>query len=148
LQAKLQAGLFNEESLFEKTLNKVLTQEQNAPRMELENNRRKFRYQAQIGLTLALLENALPLVEDQREKISKLLEEETTPPRRFSQYDYYYVLLQMATVPEDKMKAILDETQWTMLQPYLTQARGMEQFLKQQEQQMDLEANVLPGGLF
>src|SRR5262249_23078167 len=117
LQAKMQAGLFNEDSLFEKTLNSVLTQEQNAPRMQLEAERRKFRYQAQIGIALAVLENALPLVDEQRQAITKLLEENTEPPKRFSQYDYYYVLLQMAKMPEEKLKGIFDDTQWRMLQP-------------------------------
>jgi len=147
LQAKLQAGLFGEESLFEKTMNKTLTQQQNEPRMQLETERRKFRYQAQIGITLAILENGLPLLDEQREKITKLLEDESQPPKRFSQYDYYYVLLQMAKLPEDKLKGILDETQLKMLQPYLMQARGMEQFLKQQEQQMEAEGGV-QGGVF
>jgi len=147
LQAKLQAGLFGEDSLFEKTMNKTLTQQQNEPRMQLETERRKFRYQAQIGIALAILENGLPLVDEQREKITKLLEEETQPPKRFSQYDYYYVLLQLTKLPEEKLKGVLDETQWKMLQPYLAQAKGMEQFLKQQEEQMQADGGM-PGGVF
>jgi hypothetical protein len=132
LQLTLQAGLFGEASFLHKTIRKTLNTEQTARYDEVELERRTFRYRAKIGLTVAMLENGLPLRDDQRQRVLKLLEA-TQPPRKFGQYDYYYVMWQFSQLPEDQLKPIFTAEQWKTLSRQFQQARGMEPFLKQNE---------------
>lgn len=67
-----------------------------------------------------------------------LLLQETGPPRQFGQYDFYVVMVQMARIPEDKLKPLFDATQWRTMQRQLDGMRGMEQWLSQ--------TGVLDGG--
>ena len=131
LQQSLQAGMFQDTSLLYKTLQRTLTAEQLAGFAKVDQERRRFRYQAKLGLAVAMLENSMPLDDQQRQKLLKLIEQETQPPKKYGQYDYYVVLVQMAKIPEAKLKPLFDDGQWRVLKQQLTQMRGMEQFLKQ-----------------
>jgi hypothetical protein len=131
LQQSLQAGMFHDASLLYKTLQRTLTAEQLAGFGKVDQERRRVRYQAKVGLAVAMLENSMPLDDQQRQKLLQLIEQETQPPKKFGQYDYYVVLVQMSKIPENKLKPLLDEGQWRVLKQQLTQMRGMEQFLKQ-----------------
>ena len=133
LQMTLQSGLFGDSSFLHKAICKTLNAEQTARYDEVELERRTFRYHAKVGLVVAMLENGLPLRDDQRQRVLKLLREETPPPRKFGQYDYYYVMWQFSHLPEAKLKPIFEAAQWKTLGLQFQQVRGMEQFLKQNE---------------
>ena len=132
LQAKLNSGFFDDVSLFHKVLRRTLDSEQFAKYEQQESERRKFRYEAKIGLVVAMLENGMPLRDEQRQRFVKLLVDETQPPRRFgqSQYDYYVVLFQAAKLPENKLKPIFDDAQWRALSQQFAQAKAMERTLR------------------
>ena len=68
---------------------------------------------------------------EQRDRLRKLLAEETRPPKRLGQNDYYAVLYQIALLPEAKVKPIFDDVQWRLLSRQLAQAKGMGMWLKQ-----------------
>jgi hypothetical protein len=129
LQAKLQAGLFGENSLYQKLLSRTLTPEQSVKVAQVDKERRAFRYNATVALVVVTLENSVPLREEQRQKLTTLIRERTQPPRKFGQYDHQLVLCQLARLPEGELKPIFDEVQWRALNRQLTQAKGMEQFL-------------------
>jgi hypothetical protein len=131
LQTTLSAGLFDDSSIFRKTLRKSLTDEQSAEYDKVEQERRTYRYRAKVEFAVAMLDNGLPLSDDQRQKLVALLVAETKPPKRFGQYDYYVIMVQMGKLPEDKLKPLFDDLQWRMLRPQLNNMRGMEQWLKQ-----------------
>ena len=76
------------------------------------------------------IDKALGLSADKRGRLIDLLSSDVPPPKKFGQADYWYLMYQMTRLPEDRMKAILDEPQWRMLSRQFMQARGMEPWLK------------------
>lgn len=131
LQMEIQSGLFGVDSLFHRSIRPCLDTEQAEKFTKVDGERRTFRHRAKIELAVAMIEKGVPLRNEQREQLTKILVDETQPPRRSGQYDYYYVLLQASRLAEDKLKPIFDNGQWKRMQQYLAQGRGLEQFLKQ-----------------
>jgi hypothetical protein len=131
LQAKLATGLFGDRSLFAKTLHKTLAPEQVAKYDAIQEERRGFRYRAAIEVSLVTLENTVPLSSDQRERLIKIMIDETQPPDAFGQQDQQYVMYALANVPKEHVKSLLDERQWKLLEPQLNGHRNMKQFLVQ-----------------
>ena len=131
LQMRLQGGLYGDESIFLKTISATLDAAQFGQYEQVQLGRRQARYNALIELWVSMLENTMPMRDEQRQKFLALLRENTTPPRRFGQYGAYLVMYQASALPEEKVKAIFDEAQWKVLKQQLEQGRGMEQFLKQ-----------------
>jgi hypothetical protein len=130
LQTIFQSEPFDEASLFSRTLKRTLNDEQSAQYEKVVRDKRQFRYRAKLDLVVATLDNSLGLSDEQREQFLKLLLEETQPPKRFGQYDYYVVLFQAAKLPEAKIKPIFDDVQWRLVSQQLAQAKGMEPLLK------------------
>ena len=132
LQMTLNAGLFNDQSFLLKTIRNTLDAGQTSKYDTAEGDRRLARYHAKLELMVALLEAQMPLRHEQREKVLKLLREETKPPRRSAgQYEYYVVMLQASKIPEAKLKPLFDAAQWKIVKANLAQGRGMEETLKQ-----------------
>ncbi len=131
LQQKQQAGLFNETSMFEKTLRSTLNEEQQQRYQKITEERRRFRYRASIQTSLVSISDTVALKDDQHKAIAKLLLEETALPLRFGQQDQRVVLYGLSKLPSAKLKAILNDRQWKLMQPQLTQGQAMEQFLAQ-----------------
>lgn len=131
LQTKLSSGLFNETSLFFKTIRSTLDAEQVAKYDAVLEERRKFRYKATIEISLTTLEKTVALRSEQHKALAKLLIEETPPPYAFGQYDHYLVMYQLAKLPEAKVKSLVEDHQWAGLKQQLDQHRGMEQWLIQ-----------------
>lgn len=131
LQNELQSGIFGETSLIHKILMRTLNPEQQTRYAESERERRRFYYEAKIGLVVAMLEQGMPLQENQRHQFVTLLTEETEPPLKFGEYDHYVVLVNAARLPEEKLKPIFDHSQWQALQQQLDQAKAMEHHLRE-----------------
>lgn len=131
LRLRVEGGLFGEGSIYQKVLKRTLNPEQSARYQEEERKRRRFQYEAKIALTLARMESMVPLDDDQRQKLTRLLLEETEPPKKFGQYDHYAVLHQMGTLNEARLRPILHDSQWKAMQRALSQGRQMGSFLRQ-----------------
>jgi hypothetical protein len=134
LQRTLHAGLFYDDSLLYKSLHNTLTGQQFAGYDATARERRAFRHRANIHLAVAILEQGMPLREEQRRQLITLLMNQTKPPRRSGQYDYYLVMAQIGRVPEEKLKSLLDNTQWRVVNRQLDQFKAIEQSLKQSGQ--------------
>jgi hypothetical protein len=130
LQLTLSSGPFGEGSIFLKTLKSTLNDEQAAKYQKVILDKKMFRYRSKVELAVAMLDNSVGLSAEQRRKFVKVLLEDTQPPRKFGQYDYYVVMYQASKLPEAKLKPIFDDAQWRLLTQQFTQAKGMEQFLK------------------
>jgi hypothetical protein len=130
LQMKMQTGVFDDSSLYRKILAQTLDGGQAARYDEQERQRRKFHYEAKIEIAVTNLESAVPLRAEQRQRLVKLLRDETQPPKKFGQYDYYVVLYRASQLGEGKLKPIFDDAQWKALQNMLMQGRGMQWQLK------------------
>jgi hypothetical protein len=131
LQNNLNTGLYGDGSLFVKTLKRTLDADQAAKFDKVQRDKKMFRYRAKIDLAVTMLDRSVGLKAEQRRKLAKLLLEETQPPEKFGQWDYYVVLLQAAELPQDKLKPLFDEVQWKLMTRQLDQAKGMKQFLQQ-----------------
>lgn len=132
LQVQFQIGLFGDDSLYQKTLRNMLKGEQLSKFLEVDLERRKFQYRAKVELVVAMLENALPLRDEQRQKFINLIVEESKPPRGYGQQqDYYVVMWNISKIPEKKLKTLFTDTEWKVLNQQFQQVRGLEQWLKQ-----------------
>jgi hypothetical protein len=131
LQMKMQTGIFGDSSLYRKIVKQTLNPEQSVLYEQQERQRRMFRYEAKIELVMSNLETTIPLRAEQRQRLVKLLLDETEPPKESSgQYDYYVVLCQARKLGEAKLKPIFDDAQWQTLKRALDQSRGIEQHLR------------------
>ena len=130
LQIELNAGLFGTNSFFVKTLKSTLDADQAKRYEELLQERAAERGSATIEWFVVHIDKALGLSELQRRRLVELLAKETPPPQRFGQADFWYLMYQLTRVPEDRIRAILDEPQWRLLNRQFAQARGMEPWLK------------------
>ncbi len=132
LQVKFQAGLFGDDSFYHKTLRNMLKGEQLSKYSQIDGERRKFQYRAKVELVVAMLENALPLRDEQRQKLITLVVDETKPPRSFGQQqDYYIVMWNISKIPEKTLKPMFSDAEWKVLNQQFAQVRGLEQWLKQ-----------------
>ncbi len=125
LQAAFQAGVFGEDSIFAKALKSTLSQEQAVQHEKVVHDRMMYRYWARVDLAMELLNNSVGFTDEQRQRLVKLLAEETRPPKRLGQNDYYAVLFLLASLPEAKVKPIFDDIQYRSLRRQLDQARGL-----------------------
>lgn len=131
LQVK-QARLTEGDSLLMKILPKTLSPEQVAKYEAVANERRMFRFRASVANSLITLDSAVALKHDQREALTKLLLEETQPPQTFGQYNHYLIMFRLATLPQEKIKPLLDARQWQAMSQQFNQYRGMRSFLVEQ----------------
>jgi hypothetical protein len=131
LRNAYHAGFFGEDSIYAKALKGTLTPDQVEKHEAVVLDRTLYRYWARVDLAMELLNNEVGFTDDQRRQLVKLLHEETKPPRRLGQNDYYVVLYQLSRIPEDKIKPVFEDVQWRFLKRQLDQGRGMEMFLKQ-----------------
>lgn len=132
LQTTFNAGLFGSDSIYGKAIHATLTPEQAEKHERVVTDRLHYRYWARVDLAMELLNNEVGFTDDQRKQLVKLLHDETKPPRKMGQNDYYVVLYQLSRIPEAKIKPVFEDIQWRFLKRQLDQGRGMEMFLKQQ----------------
>jgi hypothetical protein len=132
LRNAFNSGFFDGgDSIFAKAVKATLKAEQVEKHEEILRDRVQYRYWARVDLAMELLNNEVGFTDDQRRQLVKLLQEETRPPRRMGEQDYYVVLYQLSRIPEDRIKPVFDDFQWRYLKRQLDQGRGMEFFLKQ-----------------
>ena len=132
LQVRFQSGLFGDDSFYRKTLRNMLKGEQLSKFSLVDGERRKFQYLAKVELVVAMLENALPMRDEQRQKFINLIVEQSKPPRSFvGQQDYDIVMWNISKIPEQTLKPLFADTEWKVLNQQFAQVRGLEQWLKQ-----------------
>ncbi len=130
LQLKLNSGMFQHDSLVYKVLQRTLESEQFARYEDHSLERLRFHHRANVAMVVAMLENGIPLRDEQRQSFIKLMLDETDPPRAYGQYGYYVVLYQASELPEEEVKPIFDEGQWRALRACFRRAKAMEPTLK------------------
>ncbi len=133
LQVSLQNGLFEENSLFEKSVRGTLAAEQRKGYDTLQNERRQFYHRIAVAQTIEMLDRQMRFTQQQRQKLTELLTKETKAGKPSSNvyYDRYYVLWQLGRLPEEKFRPLFDDVQVKFLDRQLIQAKGMAQSLRQ-----------------
>jgi hypothetical protein len=129
LQRAYQTGLFGDGSFFAKSLVKTLDASHAAHYQAAARERNNYRFKASLHLALASIDGNVGLTADQRKRLWKLIEEEVRPPKKFGELDYYVVAIQLAQLPEGKLKPIFNEGQWRLLGNQFDMARRMEPVL-------------------
>ncbi len=139
VQQRFARGLHECGSLFHKTVRTTLTAEQLHRLEQLEQQRARWHYQAQIAAALVIFDNQVPLTIAQRNRLTELLLAEPPPPRiAGNRYDqYYYVFYRMSRLPEPELKRIFDDVEWKVVRRIFDQFRGLEQQFEQWEQGQD-----------
>jgi hypothetical protein len=132
MQRKLQSGTYDDFALLQKVLGQTLNHEQSLRYEQQERQRRRFQYEAKLNLILLNLEGTVLLTADQRQKLVNLLVSTTDPPKKFGQYDQYFVFYQLGKLDESKLKPILDDAQRKSLRSIAERYRGMEPTLRAQ----------------
>jgi hypothetical protein len=130
LQVELNTGLFGDDSIFKKTIKRTLDGDQISRYDCSQRERTMVRYKATIEWFVVHLDKGLGFSDDQRQKFVELLVNESRPPRKFGQGDYWYLMLQTARVPESRIKPIFDVPQWRLLSRQFAQAKAMQPWLK------------------
>ncbi len=131
LQRKLSGGLFDRGSFFAKTLRTTLTSEQAAKYDAHQEERRQYRYRAMVEVGITALENAVPLRHEQHSALVKMLLERSEPPEAFGQHDNYVIMHRLATLPEQEIKALLNERQYELFERQIDQYRNILPVLRQ-----------------
>ncbi|MEZ6068101.1 MAG: hypothetical protein R3B90_20845 [Planctomycetaceae bacterium] len=114
IRNRYKRGVHGSDSLFRRTIPAVLDGEQAEKYQTLLRERANMRYRALVEATVAQLEIKLPLTSDQRERLIKVILEETTPPNFEAEnyLKYAVVLHKMSKVPEERIKPIFDDAEW------------------------------------
>ena len=146
IRQAIAKGLFGDGSLFSKTIRSTLDPGQTDRYETILRERELFRQAARLDLVLAVLDTALGLDATQRRRIRTFVREQTRPPKRSSQYDYYVLLIQLARLPEETLKPILHEAQWRTLKTQFDKARQLEPHLTQNDYIPDPAAPVYDPG--
>jgi hypothetical protein len=131
LQMSMQAGLFDGDSLFYKSLRNTLSSEQWAKYDAVERERVEFSHRTSIVQAVAGWEQNMPLRAAQRRELIALLTKETKPPRKLTPYGNTWVLFQLGRLPQEKLKPIFDDMQWRTMNQYLVNSRNLGAFVKQ-----------------
>ncbi|MBD3674976.1 MAG: hypothetical protein HUJ26_15775 [Planctomycetaceae bacterium] len=133
VRTRYSAGLYNQSSLLEKTIDYVLEDHQRSRYDAFVRERRQRQYEAIVRGTLAMIENEMPLTSDQREKIVALLMEDI-PKANYHNINYYHqylVLYQLSMVPQQKLQAVLLENEWESLGKLIQRFQGYKPSLIQ-----------------
>lgn len=136
LQKRFQAGLHGIGSLFYRTLQNTLDEDQLSTFQKIDTERRRQAYEAIVRATVAQIDRAVPLTSKQRSQLTHLVLTETSPPGTWgeSHYQYHVVLLNMSKLPEEKLRPIFLENEWKAIEAMLRQGRSVEAQLRQAQE--------------
>lgn len=109
-----QHNLFQDGSLFAKSLRHTLTQEQFDRYEVVDRERREFQHKAQIELAVHSIEESIPLRDAERRELLALLTKELKPARKSSQYSFYILRARIALLPDQKIKPLFSDSQWKL----------------------------------
>jgi hypothetical protein len=132
MQARMATGFFDRDSLLQKSLVNTINREQFLKYAKVREKRRQFQHESKVKLVVTMLDQSSPLTAAQREKLADLFRRETRPARKSGQYDYYAIMYQVAKIPDDQIKPLLDDIQWQVFKQQFAQMGNMEPWLRQQ----------------
>jgi hypothetical protein len=111
LQGRFYKGMFRDDTMFAKTLARVLDDDQVKAYRAERLARRRFRHRAGVELVVQFIDAAVGCTAEQRDRLAKLLLDRTQLPMR-SESDVVVLLAQAARLPESQVKPIFDDSQW------------------------------------
>lgn len=134
LQTKIQQGVFNQGSLFDRVIQSTLTNRQETAFRDEVQRRRERRWDVLTRSNLVAIEQAsMPLTREQREKLLKILLTIELPTKLDKQMDVYAGYLRLLLVEERdvELKEFLTAKQMKVIEKYRDRYRGWERMLEQ-----------------
>lgn len=129
LMQEYQKGLFEDDSLFSKTLLQTLNDSQRDAWQAMQRKLQVRRLQSAIKLQIALYSRKLAMTEDQRQQFEALLMNDlpvrSVEPQMISSYANYLI----SQIPKDEINKIFDMKQAAAMDRIQQTGKGMKQFL-------------------
>jgi hypothetical protein len=126
LRQEFQQNHFDDNSLFSKTLKRMLTPEHRA---RYEERDRVATYRTRVNWVLFPLSRELGLSREQHRRLLDVIAKETRPLEKYGELDEDAILLQASRLAEVQLKPIFDDAQWRRLSERFDRARRMENIL-------------------
>ncbi|MHC5538038.1 hypothetical protein ACYOEI_07370 [Singulisphaera rosea] len=127
LRSRSRTGLFEEGSVFAKTLNGGLLQDEQTEAYAKDlRQKRYFHFKSRAEEVVWSMAEVLSLTDSQRGQFLQLLLKETEPPVVFGPDDVSVVLCLVADLHESKLKPIFNDAQWKILRERLERAKRRE----------------------
>jgi hypothetical protein len=143
LQGSLQNTFFERESLFSKTLKRILNQEQLAKYEAAQRETRRLRHRAVVDVVVEILDEVVGFRDEQRQELAKILVESTRPVKNPDRVQVIPVLFcQLTNLPDSKFAPILDNSQSASLKALLLK---MKEELGQTLDGVEFEDQVVAG---
>ncbi len=130
LRQAVTMGLHGDNSIFVKAVGRTLDKDQATLFERTMRERAQYRYSAGVEILTAKLGLALGMTADQRKQFSRVVLEETLPPKSMGSQEFQVVFFQASKIPVDKFKSFLDNAQFQALERQFQMMRGWEQSLK------------------
>jgi hypothetical protein len=146
LDRRFRGDPFARGSIFAKSIASTLTREQFARYEKTERELILNRYRWTIQWVMRTWVETLNLSALQQRRLQTLCEQETRPPQRFGADDYAGILLQLSRLPEEKLKPIFTEAQWTTVKVQIAEAKKQETQLKKDGYLPDDDVAGAPAG--
>jgi hypothetical protein len=131
LRLMLDRRLFEGNSLFQKILVTTLDAQQFAVFEEHKTKSRESEYRSNVAWMTVMIDRTLGMTSDQRGRFQELVLRETRAPNQLGTLRQWAMFYQISTLPEDKLKPIFDDLQWSLLQPQLARAKMLKPTLIQ-----------------
>jgi hypothetical protein len=131
LAARMQKGIYEEDSLLNKVLASILdkTQQQEYDRVREEQVQR--RHHAIVLTTVAAIEEGVPLLAEQRLRLIELIDRQQLKPKIIPHnYETYIGYLKLSQVPEEELAALLDQEQLATIKRMLVRRAPLIQEMR------------------
>lgn len=129
LQKKLNNGLFEEGSLFQKVLMRVLSEEEKKAWNDARNERQIREKKIVVDAFIARFERSVPLLQRQREKLQQVLISQTPKIRNMDENGIYVIQYVFSKLDEDLCKELFDEEQFKLMSHIRREGNGMGHWL-------------------
>ena len=115
LTTRLNAGLYDEKSLFAKVMSSTLDAAQVDEYKRLLTEQLERRHHAVVLTTVSTIEDSLPLIADQRKKLVELLDAQKVKGSQQQGMETYVGYAKLAKVPEAELEKLFDKEQMKVL---------------------------------
>lgn len=130
LQQQLNSGLFGGDSFMQKVSRAGVNEQQAEELRRREQERQERQTESLIAYVIANLNRQIPMLSEQRQQLSDLLNENVKVKAPSAQYATHVVMIRFSELPREKISAILDAPQLKAIEKHFDQAVAMKQHLK------------------
>jgi hypothetical protein len=130
---KKRSKLFRTGSFLEKVTARTVTDEQVARYADIQYERIRLRHRSNVEGAIRDVERHVVLRISQHEALVDLLMQEIPQPRAIGDFDETLVKYRFSQLPEDKLKTIFDEDQWSTVRKVFDGFQELEPILRQQQ---------------